>query len=565
MAAATGTASVSYRKMSVRQLLEEVAKERYAIPELQREFVWNRARISKLLDSIIRGYPIGSLLFWSADRSYADQIRSRSKTLPAVHDRNPKIMFILDGQQRLTTLWQLSKGNYIEGIDRRPLDFSDFVYTFSPHPKSETNFEYRRRKTEHADVSLTALLSDSWDKRIQHFSTRKRRHLASVRKAILNYQIPTTTLRASRLEDVRETFLRINSQGMTISKADDAFARATRFSLRHKITGIRADLPHGFSAVQARAILLGLALTFEKYNIGSQVNQALVRRLESRQTKLTEIKTRLTRLHKAYQVAADYLHGHLGVANRQYLPSDNVLTMLAIFYFYNRNRPPSPEQQRQIRRWFWATALFQRYSGNKLRNSIRYDARFFKRLGAGTNAVFHHNERIRPEVLAQQSYRRRTSLTAAYFCLLHVGRPRHFENGTEIRPLEHSSKLNRSNEHHVFPSSRIKKLGPSVYNSILNICILTGADNRRYSKSLPRVYLEEVKHFRHFRKSLRSHLLPDSSRSALWGGANKTTMKAFFDERLPLICKAFEKQAGLRVFRRVKAATKGGRARGWTE
>ncbi len=75
-----------------------------ALPEIQRPFVWENAKVRDLLDSMYRGYPVGTLLFWliSNNAQAGRSIGQTEKTVP--HS------LIVDGQQRLTGLYAVIKG-----------------------------------------------------------------------------------------------------------------------------------------------------------------------------------------------------------------------------------------------------------------------------------------------------------------------------------------------------------------------------------------------------------------------------------------------------------------------
>src|SRR5687768_13988605 len=95
------TLSVKPDKIRLLNLLEEVAAGKINIPVFQREFVWKKDQMKNLFDSISKGYPMGSLLFWRPDKEY--------KTLNKIGPYNivnPKSnYYVLDGYQRITTLF----------------------------------------------------------------------------------------------------------------------------------------------------------------------------------------------------------------------------------------------------------------------------------------------------------------------------------------------------------------------------------------------------------------------------------------------------------------------------
>src|SRR5437867_4970203 len=93
-------------KIRIRRLRDYLLDRRFAVPKLQRNFVWDAGRSAKLLDSIYREMPIGSLFLWEMDRKSAHLIRqSDAELLPPFNNSNGKIWFVIDGQQRLSVIY----------------------------------------------------------------------------------------------------------------------------------------------------------------------------------------------------------------------------------------------------------------------------------------------------------------------------------------------------------------------------------------------------------------------------------------------------------------------------
>src|SRR3990172_7810176 len=90
--------------MTIRELLDGIKKLDLVLPEFQREYVWEREQAKQLLVSLLRGYPTGSLLVWKTDRP------PDIKNSAIDPDRIGSPSVILDGQQRLTTLFLFSRG-----------------------------------------------------------------------------------------------------------------------------------------------------------------------------------------------------------------------------------------------------------------------------------------------------------------------------------------------------------------------------------------------------------------------------------------------------------------------
>jgi uncharacterized protein with ParB-like and HNH nuclease domain len=118
------------RPITIREAVDSIHKKKYLLPAIQREFVWGDIRIVKLFDSLMRGYPIGSFLFWKVDRDKSKRFQFY-EFIRNYHQRdcihNPKadisgeedITAILDGQQRLTALYLGLRGTLARKLPRK--------------------------------------------------------------------------------------------------------------------------------------------------------------------------------------------------------------------------------------------------------------------------------------------------------------------------------------------------------------------------------------------------------------------------------------------------------------
>ena len=109
--------------ITIASALEKIDQNQYLLPAIQREFEWEHTRIEWLFDSIMRGYPISSFLFWEVNEQTAkgykfykfiSEYRERYKTHNDEISTNGLTSFnaILDGQQRLTSLYLGLKGSF---------------------------------------------------------------------------------------------------------------------------------------------------------------------------------------------------------------------------------------------------------------------------------------------------------------------------------------------------------------------------------------------------------------------------------------------------------------------
>ena len=101
-------------QMRIRELMSDISTNDLVLPEFQREYVWTRKQAKQLLVSLTQKYPVGGLLFWKT------QSPPELKNLGEQPNRLGTVQVILDGQQRLTTLYMLITGDlppYYTGED----------------------------------------------------------------------------------------------------------------------------------------------------------------------------------------------------------------------------------------------------------------------------------------------------------------------------------------------------------------------------------------------------------------------------------------------------------------
>lgn len=138
--------------ITIHQAINHIRKAGYVLPAIQREFVWNEYQIANLFDSLMRGYPIGTFLFWRVDKDHCDRY-AFYRFLDDYHQKDQthntriglsgdeSVTAVLDGQQRLTSLYIGLTGSYASKLKyRRWCDPNAFpsrqLYLNLMHPAS---------------------------------------------------------------------------------------------------------------------------------------------------------------------------------------------------------------------------------------------------------------------------------------------------------------------------------------------------------------------------------------------------------------------------------------------
>lgn len=544
----------SYKLAKLRDLVEQGV---FAVPQLQREFVWNARKACQLLDSVSRNYPIGTILVWKTGRRNEGQLRKQFHILPAFDRSNREVYFLVDGQQRLSVLWHFLRGeaSTVKNSDGKTVDFGK-VYFDTGAEEDEPTFVYRARVAGDVTrrlVPVVDMLSSRWKRRTRNLGKRARARVEECRKRILEYQAFFVFCESNELAEVRETFIRINSLGMRISSADRAFARASRLDLRNNVRDALHRLQHGFDTISKETVLQTIAFALGVTDVGERAIDAMVTRLEKKSARRDEFTRIWPTLRESFAMAADHFVHQLDVPDVGFLPSEPMMTVLALYFFFNRNKRPPPAARKTLRRWFWATAVGARYTGRGYRPNLLADAEFVRRLAEKPGAHARFSVSIPTYVLRQTEYSRPGPLSNAFFILLRLLEPRYLEDGTPIPLGAISSRRNRSDKHHIFARGLMRRanIPTERFNSILNICYLVARENQSVGSRAPRFYLQDVPLSGRARRSaMHSHLIPNEDGCGVWCRSVKRGFKEFLAQRTQLLVKAFEREAGTRLFER---------------
>ncbi|MCX6979494.1 MAG: DUF262 domain-containing protein [Verrucomicrobia bacterium] len=544
---------IEIRPYKLGRLFALIDECKLAVPQLQREFVWNAKKACKLLDSIDRNYPIGTAMIWPTGRENRSLLRLQNHFLPPFNDaRNKEIFFIIDGQQRLSVLHQVRRGECMTNHRDREIDFGSIH--FDLRPESEDRFVSVKRPDPEWHFRVADILAANWRQRVRHLPGKKRREVEKFRARFFAYEMFLVFTPARELESVRETFIRINAQGTPIDAADRAFARASRIDLRGFANEVRHGLSRGFDQIKPEVVLSAFALIHGEREIAERAIERVVRHVDGTDAGVTWHKRHAGEIKVSFEKAVDYLIHDLDVLTFGLLPSQNMVSLLALFFFHNRRARPNGVQRRELQKWFWATAVCQRYSGRGFRANVASDAEFFTRLGKQRRGRFVAGEPISLHDLRLADYSRRSSLTDAFYLMLAVRKPRYLEDGETIPIEATSARANAKQRHHIFPRALLARqsVPGRETNSIGNICFIVAQHNQSIGSKRPNAYLEEFRRRKHFARVMNSHLIPHRSDSPIWDDNIRRGFRAFLTQRLKLISEEFEARASIRLFRKEK-------------
>lgn len=383
---------------SIASLMSDIEREVIALPDLQRTFVWEDTKVRDLLDSLFVGFPVGTLVFWHT---------SNEKEARAIGAERPGLRattLVIDGQQRLTSLYAVMRGVEVVGKDGaarrvtiafRPRDGRFEVANAAIRNDPEflsnvTELWNGTRPKPQIRRDLMNALRDKGRAIDEAYEDAVERNLDRAH-AISDYRFPTVDIRRTAAmrdediaeEDVAEIFVRINNQGKRLGQADFVLTLLSVFhgELRDRIEErARAMSLGAVAGLDTQQLLRAIcAVAFGRARMAAVYRY--LRGIDPT-TGDADIAGRLKRLRQLDDAAnecmelttwRDYLLRvkHAGFVSPSLVASKSAIVNAYAFYVRGRKvGVPKSKLDAVISRWVFGTLLTARYSG---RSETRFE------------------------------------------------------------------------------------------------------------------------------------------------------------------------------------------------
>ena len=391
------------------------------IATFQRGIKWENSDRIALLDSIERGYPIGTLLLWK--RPAAD----RSGLFPGVEVPRSGVdnYWIVDGQQRLMTLWEALavappvRGRCLAFDPNAGGDDSRFHFTLAA--------DAARGEVIPLYVVLDAADLGAW-LMAHKWPVERARIALELGRQIRQYRIPAYVVETEDERVVRRIFERVNNTGKPL-KAPDVFnALLGTFGQRRGLRGVNEDLAEiGFGALEEKTLLNSLLALRGQRIVEADLDQMAQRDADEGLEELTRA------LREVMRFLVDSARiPHAALVPYQLAP----VVLTRFFHLFPR---PSERSRILLRRWLWRASLAQRLTGASGSLQEHVDdvkagdeqgsvQRLLERSGAG--------EPPADVAILSGSFSSKNARARLEACALMARRPRNLRSGELLSPGE---------------------------------------------------------------------------------------------------------------------------------
>jgi 5-methylcytosine-specific restriction endonuclease McrA len=511
-------------------LLNQIANDEIVLPAIQRDFVWSEGQTQTLLDSVMRGYPIGIALLWETynDIQYRRfQREFRHGTIPTYVDNSgrSRLRVVLDGQQRLQSLFIALHGQldgrtvYFDVLSGQRWDSSEderYLFEYSTRPRvDERNAQAvidaadrddsddaetpewlvsvqelfrmppggRRDLIKHlrSNLRLTddelGLLEENLDTFVAVF-TREENIL---KVSTIDENLPADSPYRKSETDVLEIFVRINREGTSLSRSDLIFSML-KLNWKESAEG----LPEFVEAInEGNSFDLNtdfvIRCLFAVSGLGGKLNIDLLRS----QTNVEKLRTNFSECCDAIRATVDFVQTECRCQSSRLLGSSTTLVPIVDYMFgLPRHEVPNDEVDR-LRTAVYIFGLaqpFSRYGESRVGNFVR-SALDTRDAGDHRFPLEAAIERVRSwegirsiEDLAEWNH----DLTLHLVQGLSGARVQYARNAPEVD--------------HIFPRSELRKQGKNEedIDDLANFWILAQGKNRNKSNRRPKDYFADV-------------------------------------------------------------------------
>jgi hypothetical protein len=521
---------------ALKDLLSEIHSRTMALPDFQRDFVWDPGATQELITSIANNYPAGSLLrVRDAKRLFAAREFEGAPKL----DGQKHTFLVLDGQQRLTSLYQAfyGVGEHRYYLDLKKLlnggDFEDAIF----HVRASTNWAQARANFDLQAKELVLPLSvlKGGAGGFGQWTRRAARRLADTERIALedkldavqelwiqtidDYHFPVVTLSDSTEPDALCTiFETLNRTGVKLSVFELLTARFWPQDIKLRDLWDKAREAHPIIEefeVDPYYVLQSIALASRK--------TPSCKRSDVLNLAPTDITAWWQPVVSGLALGLTILRDDCKVMLPKWLPYQTMLAPLAAV-LAKSGMPKTAEagaQREELKRWFWCAVFGQAYESSPNSQSAKDVGELLAWFAGGPPPESVTTLRFDPVALRDITPRQRSTYRGM-ICLI-------LGNGTGARDFHTQAvitgKLMREegiDDHHVFPDDFLQRhKGVTLARArdcVLNRTLIDRTTNQMISNRAPSDYMAEIRNTPGFPFDavLSSHCLPTGKTSLLW-------------------------------------------------
>ena len=469
--------------MKISEILNQIDLGSYALPEFQRGYVWNRDQVKKLMMSLYRGYPIGGLLIW-VTRTDPSITRGDGQLTPGV------VNLILDGQQRITSLYGIIRGHAPKFFDGNANSFIGLYFNIK-----EEYFEFymaTKMKDNPDWISVTELLQLGASNYIGQANPQRIMFLfdyLDVLNRLNNIKetdlyISNVTGEDKTIDVVVEIFNNVNTGGTKLNKGDLALAKICSMW-----PDARSEMKKYLKQLQSAGYYFSLEWLLRCVTVYMTGRPYFA---ELDKYSIDNFKDALYKTEQMVGLCLDHIGSRLGLDHDRVLASKFAIATMIGYIHAQPSAKLDNAHWNKLMYWYIHTFLWGRYASST-ESKMAQDMNVIQE-GEGVEGLLRLIRQQRGDLKLTPEDFWGWSTGARFYPLLYLltrmNHAKDFGSGLE---LTHNllGKNSTLEVHHIFPKDILYKAGKSksIVNSLANYAFLTKETNLEISNRRPEEYM----------------------------------------------------------------------------
>lgn len=525
---------------SLSKLIDDIQMGEIGLPDIQRPFVWKNAKVRDLFDSMYRGYPVGYFLFWE------NQVGIKTKQIGANSHQKVPHLLIVDGQQRLTSLYAVLKGipvvretyeTEVIEIAFRPTDGTfqvcDAAIRKDPEYLPNISELFAPTASQYKIVGdYIGNLAAHREKNEREFTAEQRQRCEQSLQRLFNLtSFPFTTLQLSaniEEEQVAEVFVRINSEGKSLNQADfiltlmsvfweDGRKELEEFCRKARQPSVNEPSPfnHFVNPSPDQLLRVAVGVAFRRARLKSAYSVLRGKDMETEVFSEEQRDRQFAKLQEAQAHVLNLIHWHdflsilkqSGFTGANLISSQTTVYYTYILYLIGKIdlKVKASTLGQVIGRWFFMASITSRYTGGSPETLMERDLAALRDVNSAGDFLSWVEREIIAELTTDfwtvtlpnrlDTSSSTSPLLYAYYASLNLLNARALFSKKYVRDVldpSISSTKSAVERHHLYPKNYLDGLGfksTRETNQIANYALVEWNDNIAISDTPPSEYL----------------------------------------------------------------------------
>ncbi|MCO4165261.1 DUF262 domain-containing protein [Citrobacter youngae] len=484
---------MAFSQLTIRQIIQKVSEGEIRIPAFQRDFVWEPDRVQFLMDSIYKGYPIGTVLFWRSREKLSFDRDLGPFTLPEPKKEYP-IDYVLDGQQRITSIFSTFQTELLKNKSKNWVP----IYFDLDAPENAQDSQFIATDDEcipenyiPLNIIFDVVEYGKYSRKLTNEEHIKK--LDELQTKFKEASIPVETVETEEHSKIAIIFERINRNGIPLNTYQllSAWTWSSEFDLRAKFEELSNkldDVEYGDLGDEEDLLIKCCAAAMKE----DSSSHAIV------ELKGDEVRNNFLSFQNGLLGAIDFLRRDCGVVSLKVLPYKSMLIPLTRFFMTNNAAGfhPNATQRHLLKKWFWHTCFSRKYS-NSVDSAVSQDISAMVELRKDKYEKIERKKfEVTDEFFLDNAFSVTSVNTKTFILLLAKKRPKSFLSGADVDLDDVLTSCNKTEFHHIFPDNYLKtKCG--IDERIKRFCLanfafLSQKDNRSIKDKSPIDYQDQI-------------------------------------------------------------------------